>query len=336
MKAVNPTRNKIIKWLPGLVISLIVIYLLARISNWDQLSLAFQEYRLTDFALAVGLTTCFLISRSQGWRILLGKQATYSQSFFTISIGYLLNNLLPLRAGEIGRAVVMGRATNAGPAKVLSSIVIERAFDLLIAASLVLSTLPLALSMEWLRPIAYVIMVVVICVLLCLFFMAKNPQKIKMRIQNISNKNNPILRFIGPQLNGLLDGFAVMNKPSNLFLGFFWITVSWFFSILQYYLMMIPFSTGTHFWWGAFANSVLAMGVAIPSAPAALGVFEGSLVAALSILGIDNSPALAFAIFLHFTQFIVTGIFGLWGLIREGRSFSTLLADLQVMPKNSE
>ena len=68
------------------------------------------------------------------------------------------------------------------------------------------------------------------------------------------------------------------------------------------------------------------MGIAVPSAPANLGTFEGSLVGGLSLLGISSSAALAYAVVMHFMQFIVTGVLGFIGLSRAGQSLSTLFS----------
>jgi uncharacterized membrane protein YbhN (UPF0104 family) len=79
-----------------------------------------------------------------------------------------------------------------------------------------------------------------------------------------------------------------------------------------------------------FADSVLALGVAIPSAPAGIGIYEASLVAALTLLGIAYAPALAYAFLMHFLQFTITAVLGFWGLAREGKSLSNLWSEIQM------
>ena len=66
------------------------------------------------------------------------------------------------------------------------------------------------------------------------------------------------------------------------------------------------------FWAGLFTQGIGALGGAIPSAPAGLGVVEGAYVVALGFFGIDQSSALAFGLVMHAVA-IVTPIF--WGLI---------------------
>jgi hypothetical protein len=100
--------------------------------------------------------------------------------------------------------------------------------------------------------------------------------------------------------------------------------------------MLLTFAPQAPIWWGAFADAVLALGVAIPSAPSGLGVFEGALVWALSLFGIGSSPALAYAILMHFINIATTGVFGLIGLIKEKRSLSSLMEEIQIGGRSTE
>jgi uncharacterized protein (TIRG00374 family) len=70
--------------------------------------------------------------------------------------------------------------------------------------------------------------------------------------------------------------------------------------------------------------SAAALGAAVPSAPAGLGVFEGFTVGALSLVGVDPAKGLAFAILAHLISFTFSNIMGVIGLIREGESISSL------------
>ena len=74
--------------------------------------------------------------------------------------------------------------------------------------------------------------------------------------------------------------------------------------------------------------TLLALGVAIPAAPASVGVYEASVVGAFAVLGVSSSSGLAYAIVLHLVQVIVTTVFGLWGMIRDGQNLSTLLSSV--------
>ena len=94
------------------------------------------------------------------------------------------------------------------------------------------------------------------------------------------------------------------------------------------YFVLEAILPGAPIWQCLFVAGVMALGVAIPSAPSALGVFEASFVAAMAILGAPSGTSLAYALILHLVQFFVIAIFGGWGLIREGVGFSKILSTI--------
>jgi hypothetical protein len=51
------------------------------------------------------------------------------------------------------------------------------------------------------------------------------------------------------------------------------------------------------------------------------------MVGGLTILGVDYSKALAYAILMHFMQFLVTGIFGFISLAKERHSIGSLFSE---------
>ncbi len=317
------------RWLPGVLISAIALFVVFRLAQWDELGPAISRIPMPFVLVAALLTILFLVVRAVAWRVILGNHASVNQTFWAINQGYLLNNLFPFRAGEFGRAILLGQAARLSPARVLSSIVIERAFDLAIAAGLLLATLPLALGMAWARSVALLTLGLVIAGLLMLFIMSRNQQWVIGVVEKFGARWGFVRRIVIPQLNALMQGLTTLSDPRQFLLSLFWIGVSWGVAVSTYYVFLLPINPQAPFWWGMFTDAVLAMGIAIPSAPAALGTFEASIVGALSILGIDQTAALAYAITLHFIQFVVTGILGLTALVRQGKSVGTFLKDIQ-------
>src|SRR6266545_2825193 len=77
---------------------------------------------------------CALLTRSIRWRVLLSgrKPVGFAHVFWATSAGYLGNNFLPLRAGEVLRTALIGRAAGIQTSYVLATAVIERVGDTLI------------------------------------------------------------------------------------------------------------------------------------------------------------------------------------------------------------
>ncbi len=325
----KPSKWKgVLRWLPGVVISAIAIYAVIRFSRVKEIGEALKTVSLWYILILTALSILSLVVRAIAWRTILGNKVNLKTSFFGVCEGYFLNNVFPFRAGEIGRALSVGRSSGLGTLHVLSTILIERAFDIVYAAGIVLVTLSYVVGSDWLKPIAFTAFVVVILGLVLLFLIANNREKFHTWIQSRNFKSKFIVNKILPQINKIIDGMSALVKPSQFLLSLFWIGMTWVVWLAVYYLSIRQLVDSAPLWWGAFVASMLALGVAIPSAPASVGVFEAAVVGSLALLGISSSSALAYAIVMHLDQIVVTAIFGLWGLIRDGQSISSLLASL--------
>jgi len=318
------------RWLPGIFISLVALVAVFRLVNWKDIRLDFALTHPTHVTIAVILTLISLLVRALAWRVLLGNRAGVRQAFFIINEGYMLNNLFPLRAGELGRAVFMGQASGLGSFHVLSTIVIERAFDLAVAAGLLLITLPMALELDWAKPVALMTLGLVVLALFAMFLAARYNRWTRERLYQIGQRLPVLRRLIIPRIISLLDGLGILTQPAQFLLGLFLVILTWVFWLGTYYVMLLTVAPDAPFWWAMFVDGVLAMGLAIPSAPAGVGVYEASMVAALSVLKVPVNVGLGFAIFMHVFNFVVTGFLGMLGLIIERRSISLLFEQIQL------
>jgi glycosyltransferase 2 family protein len=320
----------LLKWLPGILISAVIIYFLSRLINVDDLKNSLTSFRPETLIIIIILVILSIAARSMAWRVMIGEKAKFQDSFFAVSVGYMLNNIIP-RSGEIGKAVLMGASTKYGTLHVLSTVVVERSLDLAIAASMFLSTLPLALQMEWLKPVAIISLLLVIVALVVLFVMANNRQTVHRWITKKGEKSPLIQKYVLPGLDSLLNGFSILTKPGHFLLSLFWIGLCWTLWALLYFLAIRTFIPQAPFWWAIFAEAVLAMGIALPSAPAGLGVFEGALVGALSFLVVgQQSNFLGMALVLHVIQIVITFILGGIGMLRQGWTLKKLLAQVNI------
>ena len=316
--------KKISRWLPGLLLSLVAAVILIFVTDWQEFGQAFQQIRLGSLLLACGLTIVFLVIRAAAWRELLDGKAKFWQAFRIVNEGYLLNNILIHRAGEFARAIFMGQASGLGFSRALSSIVLERVFDLIFAAGIFLLCLPLVVGAEWAQTAGFATLALVLIGLIVLFVMARKREKVESWLRKLQVNGKLWNKFIKPQLSNLLDGLAVLNRPRRFLSGAGLILLSWLVAFGYHFVLLRALVPNAPFWWAVFTDTSLAMGIALPSAPAALGVYEGAIVGALALLGVASSTGLAFAITLHAMQFVITAILGLIGLAQDGRNLTQL------------
>jgi hypothetical protein len=315
--------------IPGLLISLVALIILFYFVDLKKFG---EALRLADkrFALLSLLTTLtWIVVRSRAWATILRDQAPVRWVFWAINQGYLLNNLLPFRLGEVGRAYLLSRRAGLEFWQVFSTILIERLIDLAFAVGLLFATLPFVIGASWAREAAVGSALVVAVGLGALFLFARN-RPLAARVFGWFSLRFKFLRRLETSIvYPVLDGLAVLNEAGRFVRALGWLTLNWLLGILQYVLMMNAFIPSARFIWGAFTLGVAALGVAAPSSPGSVGVYEGAVVAALAIFNQDVSVALAFAITNHLVQIVLTGIFGVIALSREGETLLSLYQRLR-------
>ncbi|RPJ20442.1 MAG: UPF0104 family protein, partial [Chloroflexi bacterium] len=164
------------RWLPGALISILLI---AAILYFVDLGAMLDAIRNANYALlGIAFATGFvwMALRAQVWRTLLRNRASYQDVFFTIGEGYLLNNFLPFRLGEIGRAFLLSRKSDMKFMEILPTIVIERAMDLGYSAIILLAALPFVVGAEGAGQIGIIVGIVVLIGFVILYLLARSNQ----------------------------------------------------------------------------------------------------------------------------------------------------------------
>lgn len=273
-------------------------------------------------------TLLWLVIRGFVWRTLLRNKASYRDSFLTINEGYLLNNILPFRLGEIARAFLMSRKAKLDFWEVIPSIIIERALDLAIAVGLFLCTLPLAMGVSWAEQAALGIGIMVIAVMGVIYFMARNRERTLAWLERMAERYRLIKKLAGRRVVAFFDGLAILTDGRLFLKALGWEGLNWLVGILQYYLFLRAFFPHPSLLWAVFALSVGALGIAAPSSPGALGVYEAVLAGALAVFGLDVSAAIAFGLSMHIISYLLTGLIGGFGLYKDGESLYSMYRQL--------
>jgi glycosyltransferase 2 family protein len=231
----------------------------------------------------------------------------------------------------VGRALILGRKSGLGFWQVLSSILIERALDLALAAGLLLSVIPFVVGADWAIQGALISAGLVAFGLGLLYLMARSREATEARFRWAGERWPIFQRLTGPRLSAFMDGLSILTEGSYFFKGLLLLLVDWFIAGVQYYVVLLAFFPQAEFLWAAFALGVAAVGIAAPSSPGAVGVLEAALVGALSLFRLDPSTALAFALTIHVLQYLLTGILGAYGLLRDGETLSGLYHGARAM-----
>jgi uncharacterized protein (TIRG00374 family) len=302
----------------GAAISLAAVALALRWAGWQALleALANASYLVLVPAAAIYLVS--MVARGLAWRVLLGKRTSLFRTIAAMNEGYLLNNLLPWRMGELGRAILLGRRPRLTPVLVLSSIVIERLLDMVLAVGLLITLLPIALRVDWASRAALLGALATSGALGFLWVVMARPMLIERLAGRILGGGGRWRRAWA----SVRDALSIVVHPQHLLQAFGWMAVSWGLAAVEYWVVLRGFVPEAPFSWALFTLCVTLLGVAVPSAPGYVGVFEASAVAALAVFGVGSGSALAFAVILHALHFGVTTLLGALALGGEGETLA--------------
>ena len=334
--AISSSKNNWKRVLPGLIISLAALVVVFSLIDLRKFGEAIQQADVRFLLLGVLSEVLWLLVRGFVWRTLLQNKASYHDAFITINEGYLLNNILPFRLGEIGRAFLMGQKAHLDFWQVIPSILIERSLDLAIAVGLFLCTLPFVIGISWAQQAALVIGIVVLVGLGAIYILARNRQWVLGWIDRMGERWTLVKKLTGRRVVAFFDGLGIITDGRLFLRALGWEGLNWLVSMLQYYLCLRAFFPAPSLLWVVFALGVGALGIAAPSSPGAIGVFEAVLVGALVVFGLDAAPATAFALSVHFISYIVTSLIGSYGLYKDGESLSSLYTRLGKMKSEGE
>ena len=324
IKLPSSPKNTWGRWIPGVVISLIIIGVLLRLVDTEAVFAALKRTNYLYVLLAICLLALANLTRAAAWRELLGRKIKLSDAFYIVNDGYVLNQIIP-RSGEIGRAILVNSVIELNFFQALSTILIERALDLFFAAILFLATIGKVLAMDWIIPVAITILCVVLVGFIFLFWAIKKRSVVENWCSRMEEKSKFFKKNISHNLLAILEGAEIIQDRKHFLYAVLWILFSWVLWITITYVLLVSFIGVKPIWWAVFIQSVLAFGIALPSAPAGLGVYEGTLVAALAVFDVQKEIALSYAIIMHVVQLLTIAVLGTISLTVQGNSLRSLV-----------
>lgn len=317
------------RWLPGAIVSILLIAAILYFVDLRAMVDAIRKANYALLAIVFLLGFAWIFIRALVWRTLLRNRASFSDVFWTIGEGYLLNNFLPFRLGEVGRAFLLSRKSGMQFMEILPTIVIERVMDLGYTAIIFLAALPFVVGVQGTERVGIIVGLVVLAGFVILYLLARYNQWALDLFHKLSARWPSLQKLGGSFLESFFVGLSVLTD-GWLFLRFlFWMTLNWVVAIFNYYLIIRAFFPEAQLIWGMFALGAAAFGNAIPALPGAVGTLEGALGGAIALLTGDQSTGLAVALTTRLYNYINSGVIGGIGLLREGQTLSGVYEQLK-------
>ena len=308
----------------GLLLSCLALAAILRGIRWGELGRAMAQANYWWLLPFVLFETLSLWVRAKRWRVLLEEKIEIGRLFWITNISYYLSNVLPLRIGELARVYLATRGSEVSGMQALSTAVLERMIDVLTVFALLFAVLPLVPQQGLLAEIAYWVVAAVLLAILAAFGLARKRSGFAAIIGDFVGRVAPGLR--GAAVDAADNFLASIDIVRGRRLGVAALlsVLVWLLAALAVYSMMLGFLPEQPVYVGVFVTVIVALGIALPSVPAGVGLWEAATVAALAVFGVARETALAYAVAMHLTLFVKMAILGMVGLHFEGENLNHL------------
>lgn len=316
------SRRTAARGILGIGISVVAAYLLIRSVDVGAALEVLRQANLAIVALMAVAVFLDVASRAARWRGLLAPIAhvRYPRVLGYTFVGYLANNVLPARLGELVRSHALGEGEGISRTTVLGTVVVERIVDTVIVVGLA------ALAVVVLRVGGIVSTAVILgAVFVGILVVLLGLSVVSHRLPGSDRATGLIERV--PRLldlaRRLREGLAVVGSPRAVVTAVFFSVVAWTFSISTFVLGGAALGIGITPMQGALMTSGVALATIVPSGPGFLGTFELTAVGIATQFGIDRDSAFAMALLVHAMILLVTSAGGAISAVRLGVGLST-------------
>jgi len=273
----------------------------------------------------VGLS---ILLRAMRWQALFPRPQRLGMPnlFGVLNVGYFVNNVLPLRAGELVRAVLLGQVETVSRVEAFSTVILERVFDTLGVIVLLLAAMPLVhFAGGASRPV--LLLSGAMALLLVALLLAAMHRDAALRIIRHAvwmlprRVRAPVLGRAESALTGLAaltDARAAAEVIGLTVLVYLVAVAAMEAQVVAFHLRLPPAAP-------FFLLGAATLGLVVP-APAGIGVWEGILITLLtSVFSVERSQAASLAVVSHVVFFAPPMLFAALYLWRLGASWSTVV-----------
>lgn len=315
-------------------VTLTLLYLAARNVHPDQLWKALSEADPFWVAAMIAIGLLDLLIRAWRWRVLLSRSrpgAPVPALFRLEAIGLAVNNVVPLRIGELARGFLASRELGVPAATALASVAVERALD--VAALLSLFCLAAAGAPEHVPDVVRRLALLAVggaYAALVVLAVAEGPLEPGGALEK---RLRPWPR-LHDLVSQLAAGAAVLRSPRPAALAAALSLALWGVDAGLYWCGARALGIGAHM---SYPQAVLVLSWAgaaavLPAAPGSFGAFEAAVKNIVVSLGVDPHRAFAYAVFNHMIMYVVVTTLGLAFLWRVGLSLGELKRALEKKP----
>ncbi len=276
--------------------------------------------------------------RSWRWGFLLrsSKRVSANRLFPVVVIGYMGNDVLPFRLGEVLRAYVLWRKEGINVGTTLTTAVLERLFDGLTMVLFVLLGLLFVPMSAFLSQLVTIASAVFFGALVVFLFLASQPDLLRRVARGLIESMMPE-QFRDPLLDlveGVVVGLESLRSGRDVLVVFGVTLWVWILETAKYWLVSFAFDLHLPYVGIVLMSGVVNLLTVLPSLPGYVGTFELGGITILEMLGAPAASAGSYVLVLHAILLLPVTLLGLVFMGMEGVRWAEVMD--QVSSSESE
>jgi uncharacterized protein (TIRG00374 family) len=308
------SRNALLRGTLGIAISVVALWIL--VGSVDIPSALEVLATASPAWIVVMLITCLIDIGARGarWRALLAPVAPlpYRTVLGYTYIGYLANNVLPARLGELYRSHALGEGEGVSRPTVLGTVVVERVVDTVMVVAIA-AVAVLVLSVRGVMTSAVLLGLAFVSLLIIALGLGIVAHRLPGadRVAAIIARRPRLLELA----RRLRDGLAVAGKPRVIALALAFSALAWAASTGTFLAAGQAVGIQLTVAQAALLTSGVALVSIVPSGPGYVGTFELTVVAIADGFGIPRDSAFALGLLVHVMILATTSIGGVTAMV---------------------
>jgi uncharacterized protein (TIRG00374 family) len=295
-----------------------LLYFSVRKVDCQQVWAALAHCKFDWLAASVALSFASYFLRGLRWRVLLNTQARLPvfTVFWANSAGYLGNNVLPARAGELIRTAMVSSRSHLSKTFVLTTALAERLMDaivLVVSGTVVLRFVPN--KPTWLASISTPLLVMG-CVAALLIISIPAFEDIARRMLDKMPVSRNAVERMEHAIQHIAEGIRSFHDPSSFSLFLVLTVMIWGLDAYSMTLLARALSMQMSMAVALLLLVGLGLGSALPSTPGYIGIFQFVAVTVLMPFHYTRAAAIAFILVAQAGALVVTGVLGSIGLLQ--------------------
>lgn len=310
-----------------------IFFLLQQVSL-EQLGLVLSHAQPLPIVLLVLGVLGSLVTRVARWQLYFRpeRRVPFGPLYGTLAISYMASSFLPLRAGELVRAVFLGKRESIAVPRIVGTILLEKLFDFLALAVMLAVLVLLTPSRTEVRVGGGSIAAVILCGFGFVVGLAvwRSPT---LRLVRLIEEGLPFNLGRRLRLEHAATQFAEGTdslRSAHLWpplLG--WTALTWACSLLTAWAGCFALGVQPGVAALLFLLVLTSSGQAVPSSPGYIGVYHYLATVALTTFGVDATTAFGIAIIIHAFSYGPLVILGLIALWTGGYTFGDVLSGVR-------